>query len=382
VVVFEDEIPQSDVMFRVWDIKRNSIDIHLPDALIVTISEQQSNIISIVPESGISDTEPESEPIVPEATPEVPEATPEVPKPTPGISESVPEVELHPKTWTSGQLTVLKQWGGYEVETASDLDVLSKFGIKGEKIPPYVKQFVKWILKNEISQEEFVNALQYLKREGILSNSVRTQSFDVPSQKNPENLTLEKKFFDDTMKFEFDKNNLIQANFDDLENKVRILRALANNEIIQNEITRSNIEFNELEDPASLIIQRDSEWTHNPKIVTPFMDSLMNNESALIAKAIIENDAESLVPLISIVITNSYGVNIVITEKTQDYNQSDESWWSKTKSDSVHIMSGSGSEQQSGLYTAEVSTIINDSEGNFIGIIKAVVNFEKALILD
>ncbi|MEK0320705.1 MAG: hypothetical protein QQN61_06405, partial [Nitrosopumilus sp.] len=298
------------------------------------------------------------------------------------IPGAVPEVKLPTKTWTSGQLSVLKQWGGYDVGTASDLDVLSKFGIKGEKIPPYVKQFVKWILMDEISQEEFVNALQYLKREGILSNTAKTQSFDVPIQKNLEDFTLKKEYFDDTMKFEFDENNLIKANFADLENKVRMLRALANNEIIQNELARSNLEFNELEDPVYLINQRDSEWKYNPKIVTPFMDSLMNNESALIAKAIIEHDAESLVPLISIVITNTYGVNIVITEKTEDYNQSDEQWWSKTKADGVQIMSGSSSEIQSGLYTAEVSTIINDSEGNFIGIIKAVVNFEKALLSD
>ena len=75
-------------------------------------------------------------------------------------------------------------------------------------------------------------------------------------------------------------------------------------------------------------------------------------------------------------------VSSAITEKTQDYNQGDEQWWSKTKSDGVVIMSGSGSETHSGLYTAEISTIINDGEGNFIGIIKAVVNFEKALLSD
>jgi len=108
----------------------------------------------------------------------------------------------------------------------------------------------------------------------------------------------------------------------------------------------------------------------------------MNNESALIAKAIIENDKEDLVPLLSIVITNAYGVNTAITEKTQDYKQSDEQWWSKTKTSGVYMMSGSGSEAYTGLYTTEISLAINDSQGNFIGIIKAVVNFEKALILD
>ena len=184
------------------------------------------------------------------------------------------------------------------------------------------------------------------------------------------------------MKFEFDENNLIQANFADLENKVRILMALAYNEIIQNELARSNVEFNELEDPVYLINQRDSEWTYNPKIVTPFMDSLMNNESALIAKAIIEHDEDDLVPFIRIVITNAYGANIVITEKTPDYKQSDEQWWSKTKESGVNIMSGSGSEEHTGLYTTEISIRINDLEGNFIGIINAVVNFEKALLSD
>jgi hypothetical protein len=137
VVVFENEIPQSDIMFRVWDIKRNLMQFHLPDVLVVKISEQ-STIVSIEPESG--------------------------------ISESVPEVELTTKTWTSEQLSVLKQWGGYDVGTASDIEVLSEFGINGEKIPSYVKQFVKWILDDEVDKEEFVNALQYLKRQGILKD--------------------------------------------------------------------------------------------------------------------------------------------------------------------------------------------------------------------
>jgi len=392
VVVFKDEIPQSDVLFRIWDIKRNSIQFLLPDALIVTISEQQSNIISIVPESEISDTEPESESTVPEEapgisepTPGISEPTPGISEPTPGISEPTPEVGLPTKTWTSGQLSVLKQWGGYDVETASDIDVLSKFGIKGEKIPPYVKQLVKWILKDEVSQEEFVNALQYLKREGILSVSVGKQSFDVNTTPDLEEFTLEKKSIDETIKFEFDDNEnsfYTQANLGDLEDKVRILRSLANNVEIQNELASSNMEFQSLTNPDALINQREAEWLQNPRTVTPFMQSLMDNEAALIAKAVIEHDKENLVPLISIIITNAYGVNTAITEKTHDYVQSDEQWWDNTKEGGTYIMSGSGGEKYTGLYTSEISLAINDSQGNFIGIIKAVVNFEKALLLD
>jgi hypothetical protein len=45
-------------------------------------------------------------------------------------------------------------------------------------------------------------------------------------------------------------------------------------------------------------------------------------------------------------------------------------------------MSGSGSEEQTALYTNEISISIYDLDGNFIGIINAVVNFEKVLLSD
>jgi hypothetical protein len=344
VIVFEDEIPQSDLIFRVWDIKRNLMQFHLPDALIVKISEQLDEIVSIEP-----------------------------------------EVELPTKTWTSEQLSVLKQWGGYDVKTASDIDVLSEFVIKGEKIPSYVKNLVKWILMDQISQEEFVNALQYLKRQGALLNSVKEQSFDVNGKTELERLTLKTESNENKIEFELGENEngmYAKANLSDLENKIRKLRSLANNVEIQNELAKSNMEFKALADPDYLINQRDSEWQRNPKTVTPFMESLMNNESALIAKAIIEHDKESRVPLISIVITNAYGVNTVITEKTQDYKQSDEQWWDKTKTNGVYMMSGSGSEEYTGLYTSEISITVINAQGEFIGIIKAVFNFEKLLLSD
>ena len=70
-------------------------------------------------------------------------------------------------------VTVLKKWGGFHIESASDIDVLSEFGIEGEKIPPYFKHIVKWILQDQISQEEFANALFFFKNEGILSDNIQ-----------------------------------------------------------------------------------------------------------------------------------------------------------------------------------------------------------------
>jgi len=157
--------------------------------------------------------------------------------------------------------------------------------------------------------------------------------------------------------------------------------ALANNEQIRNELLKSNEEFASATDSKTLIDQREVEWLRNPKTITPFMDSLMNNEAALIAKALIEHDKEHIIPIESITITNAYGVNAIITEKTLDYKQSDEKWWGKAKKLGEYLMTGSGSEDSGGSqYKGEIILAINDGEGNFIGIIKAVVNLDKVLL--
>ena len=379
-VVFKDEVPTSDVVIRLWDVKRNPMYLHLPDVLTVElsaggiISSESSTSESSTSESSTSESSTSESSTSESSTSE--SSTSES-----STSESSTSESSMSNVWTDRQLSVLKKWSGYDTELASDADVLSEFGIKGETIPAYVSDVTKWILDDQITPEEFVTLLQYLKTKGVLSDRYVYDSSSTDTSTDTEKLVAESQVSDEKIKFEFNDDGLsTKANFDDLEDKLRILRALANNEIIQNELARSNAEFDALDDPVSLIDQRDSDWTRNSKIITPFMATLMNNEPALVGKAIIEHDAESVVPLTSIMITNAHGVNVIITERTQDYDQSDEQWWSKTKADGAYIMSGSGSEEHGGLYTAEISSTITDSDGNFVGIIKAVVNFEKALI--
>ncbi len=391
MIVFEDEIPQSDIILRVWDTQRNQAKFHLHDTLIVELSNRPSGIISSESTSGSSEsTSGSSESASQSSGSTTSESASE--SASESTSESASESASQTTTsstesvivtdnWTDTQLSVLKKWGGFDTETASDADVLSEFGVKGVKIPAYVSDVTKWILNDEITPKEFVNLLQYLKSMGMLSDVDQTGSFPVNTQDDLEEFVADSSLMDERLKFEFDESTLnSKADLGDLEDKLRILRALGNNEIIQSELENSNAEFDALDDADYVIDQRNSAWLRNPSTVTPFMESLMTNDSALIAKAIIENDVDSIVPITSIVITNAYGVNIVITEKTHDYKQSDEQWWGETKSDGAYIMSGSGSEEYGGLYTSEASTVITDSQGDFIGIIKATVNFEKALL--
>jgi len=378
-IVFDKEFPESDIMFRVWDINRNSMDVHIPNALMV-VAAQQVPGAEIIEETEPEPEVAEAEPIVPGAVPVVP--IPTIPTPEPEIP--VPEVEIVTKMgWHDSEISVLKKWGGFDVDTASDIEVLAEFGVKGEVIPSYFKQTVKWVIQDQITQEEFVNALQFFKSKGFLSDEIRKQSFVVETTNGIQSIVLDEDSFDDDIKFEFGEENTLytKANFESIQDKVITILALANNEQIRNELITSNEEFASATDSKTLIDQREAEWLRNPKTITPFMDSLMNNEAALIAKALIEHDKEHIIPIESITITNAYGVNAIITEKIQDYIQSDEKWWTKAKTEGVYIMSGTGSEDYGGAhFWGEIILVINDGEGNFIGIIKAVVNLDKVLL--
>ena len=62
-------------------------------------------------------------------------------------------------------------------------------------------------------------------------------------------------------------------------------------------------------------------------------------------------------------IVQEYGVNAIITEKTQDYKQSDEKWWNKAKIEGAYIMSGTGSEDYGGAhFWGELVLAVHDGE--------------------
>jgi len=71
-------------------------------------------------------------------------------------------------------------------------------------------------------------------------------------------------------------------------------------------------------------------------------------------------------------VTNKYGANVGQTGKTTDYYQADEKWWQNAKQNEFSIDEFEFDES-SGVWGIPISVIINDEEGNFIGVIKALV---------
>ncbi|MCH8324847.1 MAG: cache domain-containing protein [Thaumarchaeota archaeon] len=223
-------------------------------------------------------------------------------------------------------------------------------------IPDWIKTAVTFWVQDQISDLEFINIIQYFVENEIIT---------VPPSDDRiiENLQI----------FQSELNEKIQQS-----------QALRNNAQIQQAIKESNKEFLENPNFNSLIENRESEWVSTEKNqIIPLMYDLMQNDAAKILQAIVEQDqkSDSLFTYAEIFVTNSYGVNVAMTGKTSDYIQNDEVWWTEAQQNGIYLEEGVFDES-AGVYASDIALKIVDDKGNFIGVMKAVINVELLITTD
>lgn len=79
-----------------------------------------------------------------------------------------------------------------------------------------------------------------------------------------------------------------------------------------------------------------------------------------------------------IILTNKYGTNIAQTGKTSDFYQADKWWWQKAKGNGLYIADVEYDESE-GVYSIDICTRIDDDQGNFLGVMKSVLNLEETI---
>jgi len=223
-------------------------------------------------------------------------------------------------------------------------------------IPDWIKTAVTFWVQDQISDLEFINIIQYF---------VENEIIIVPPSDDRiiENLQI----------FQLELNEKIQQS-----------QALRNNAQIQQAIKESNKEFSENPNFNSLIENRELEWISTEKNqIIPLMYDLMKNDAAKILQAIVEQDqkSDSLFTYAEIFVTNSYGVNVAMTGKTSDYIQNDEVWWIEARQNGIYLEEGVFDES-AGVYASDIALKIVDDKGNFIGVMKAVINVEQLITTD
>lgn len=146
-------------------------------------------------------------------------------------------------------------------------------------------------------------------------------------------------------------------------------------------LIESNAEFENLDNVEAYIDEKDREWVSAPKETeTAFMRSLIDNELSRQIREEFElkkfyKEKYGYFVFEEIFVTNKYGANAAQTQRTSDYYQADEEWWKKAKEEGIFVDNISYDESAE-VYSVDICIRIDDKDGNFLGVIKAVLNIE------
>jgi len=222
------------------------------------------------------------------------------------------------------------------------------------QIPTWIKTAVGFWVNDQISDEEFLKAIEYF---------VKNEMIKVPSQ------TIEDKVLIDNLQ-------ILQA---EINMKIEQSRELVNLPQIQQSLVESNVSYAATGSPEEIIRQIEERWqSSDPNLPNSVAFNLIHNPASDILRSIMDIDkkSESKFKYAEIFVTNQYGANIAQSHKTSDFRQDDESWWQKAKQNGI-FLSESGFDESAGVYSSDIALRIQDDDGNFIGVIKAVVNVES-----
>jgi len=166
-----------------------------------------------------------------------------------------------------------------------------------------------------------------------------------------------------------------------LGHTIEDFQAYSTSLLLQKTVTKSNQEFDNLENIQDYIDKQDRKWVSKQKGATiSLSQELMNNELSEELRKKIEfyQEKYGYKVFAEVFVTNRYGANVGLAEKTSDYRQNDEEWWQKAKEDGVYV-SNVGYDESAGIYSTSIAIRIDDEKGNFAGVIKVVPSIQETI---
>ena len=225
---------------------------------------------------------------------------------------------------------------------------------ENSQIPTWIKTSVGFWVNDQITDKEFLKAIEYF---------VENEMIKVPSQTTDDIILI-------------DNLQILQA---EINMKIEQSRELVNLPQIQHSLAESNASFAETGFTEDIILQIEEQWeSSDPDEPNSVAFYLINNPTSDTLRSVMIEDqkSDSQFKYAEIFLTNQYGVNIAQSDKTSDYIQNDEVWWQKAKQNGI-FLSGAGYDESADVYASDIATRILDDDGNFIGVIKAVINVES-----
>lgn len=157
-------------------------------------------------------------------------------------------------------------------------------------------------------------------------------------------------------------------------------RAYIRTTLVQETLAASNKSFDELADVEQAIARRDDQWNSPIDGEYHLIRELLNNELANELKIrVAELSKGSGFPVYGeVFLTNRYGAIVAMSGCTSDYRQDDEEWWLAAVQAGVYF-GDINYDSSSDTYATDICLRIDDQEGNFIGVLKAVLSIQEAV---
>jgi len=164
------------------------------------------------------------------------------------------------------------------------------------------------------------------------------------------------------------KKNIIRAYIAQEQN---VIENLGQNEILRLQLALINAQNQNLD--LAVIEKKDQLWMESQE-QNLIIQTYLNNEISQILKRIREAHPEFK----EIFVTDQYGLIAGLTNRTSDYYQADEGWWINTKTKSSYV-GDIEFDESARCWAYPVFYAVRDQTGNFLGVIKAVLDITTAI---
>lgn len=144
-------------------------------------------------------------------------------------------------------------------------------------------------------------------------------------------------------------------------------------------LEESNQMFLNLDNRQEIIDLRNDQWLQASNeqavlLMSDWTDEQLSQSLVSVSEFYEEQYGYDLFP--EVFITNKYGTNIAQSNRTSDYYQADEEWWNQAKENDLFVSDASYDESAM-MFSLSLCIAIKDEQGNFLGVIKAILNLEE-----
>ncbi|UCE61452.1 MAG: response regulator [Phycisphaerales bacterium] len=166
--------------------------------------------------------------------------------------------------------------------------------------------------------------------------------------------------------------------------RIEQLRVYALDLATELELARSNREFAAMDGLQGYIAKKDRAWQAAEETdTTAVMADLIDNELSTELRDELElkdfyRRTRGHEVFSEVFVTNKYGANVAQSQKTSDYYQADEEWWQEANKNGLHV-GDVEYDRSAKVYSTDISVRVEDEDGSFIGVLKAVVNLDEVV---